>query len=672
MIEQALARIEDLSLKIVIGGTDPADAMAALARIEKLSREAGRAPAAEAARRLAEQTAHAGRSGNSSDVEKILGAGLENLRLVLQDSPPPASNSIAEDPELIRDFVNEAAEHLASIESEVLVLERDPTAADPLHAAFRSFHTIKGLAGFLELNDIREVSHEVETLLDRARNGQLAVTPAVIDVVLESADYLKRAISWVNAGLGGEAGDPPPFAGLLTKVEQVLGAEDAGAGRSEPVESRTIEILPKPVSLVRASSEAVQLERTNERTVLERRDETEKPSGERTAEIATFTVRVDATKLDYMMDMVGELVIAQSLLAHAPELGHPEGGLQRNLQQLGRITGEVQRMAMSLRMTPVQTLYTRMTRLVRDLARKTGKRVRLEISGEETELDKTIIEQLGDPLMHMVRNSLDHGLEPADERVGKGKPPEGVLRLAASHQAGHIVIEVSDDGRGLNTEKILRKAREKGLVPEGSSPSENEIFHLIFEPGFSTADQITEVSGRGVGMDVVRKQIQGLRGRIEIHSTPDRGSTFLLKLPLTLAIIDGLIVQVGAERYIMPISSVREMLRPTPEALFTIENRAEMAMIRGELLPVLRLDRRFRIPGAVQNPCEGLFVVVESEGRCFCLLVDAMLGKQEVVIKNLGETFRHVAGISGGAILGDGRVGLILDVNGLVREPVLA
>ena len=266
---------------------------------------------------------------------------------------------------------------------------------------------------------------------------------------------------------------------------------------------------------------------------------------------------MDAAKLDYMMDMVGELVIAQSLLAHAPELGHSEGALQRNMQQLGRITGEVQRMAMSLRMTPVQSLYTRMTRLVRDLARKNGKRVRLDLSGEETELDKTIIEQLGDPLMHMVRNSLDHGLESPDERIAQGKPAEGVLRLARFASGGaYCHRSVRRRPRPQYGEKILRKAREKGLVPEGNNPSENEIFHLIFEPGFSTADQITDVSGRGVGMDVVRKQIQGLRGRIEIQSAPGRGSTFLLKLPLTLAIIEGLIVQVGGERYIMPISSV--------------------------------------------------------------------------------------------------------------------
>ena len=380
-------------------------------------------------------------------------------------------------------------------------------------------------------------------------------------------------------------------------------------------------------------------------------------------------MRVDAGKLDYMMDMVGELVIAQSLITHNPDIGSLESGpLQRNLQQLGRITAEVQRVAMSMRMTPVSTLFCRMNRLVRDLTRKNGKRVRLDLSGEETELDKTIIEQLADPMMHMVRNSLDHGLEGPEDRVANGKTAEGTLVLAASHQAGHIVIEITDDGRGLNTEKILTKAREKGLVSESHNLSENEIFFLIFEPGFSTAEVITDVSGRGVGMDVVRRQITGLRGRIEIRSTPGKGSTFLLRLPLTLAIIEGLIVGVGPERYIMPINSVREMLRPTPEMIFTMEGRAEMAMVRGELLPIVRLDRRFGIEGARQNPAEALFVVVEAQGRRFCLLVDEMLGKQEVVIKSLGDTFRQVSGISGGAILGDGLVGLILDVNGVFRE----
>jgi two-component system chemotaxis sensor kinase CheA len=552
--------------------------------------------------------------------------------------------SIAQDPELMGDFVNEAGEHLATIEAQVLVLERDPAAHDPLNAAFRGFHTIKGLAGFLDLGDIRAVSHEVETVLDRARNQELLLTPAIIDVVLESADYLKRAIACVQSGLRGQAAEAPPYDGLLERVRAVLeGKQVATVEAVEP--AKATEAVEKPKAAENTKSE-----------------------GE-----TGFSLRVDAGKLDYMMDMVGELVIAQSLIAHNPEIGALESGpLQRNLQQLGRITAEVQRVAMSMRMTPVSTLFGRMNRLVRDLTRKNGKKVRLELTGEETELDKTIVEQLADPLMHMVRNSLDHGLEGPEERAAGGKSPEGTLVLSASHQAGHILIEITDDGRGLDTEKILKKARERGLVPEGQSPSENEVFFLIFEPGFSTAEVVTDVSGRGVGMDVVRRQIQGLRGRIEIRSIRGRGTTFLMRLPLTLAIIDGLIVGVGAERYIMPINSVREMLRPTPEMIFTMEGRAEMAMVRGELLPMVRLDRRFAIEGARQNPAEALFVVVEAQGRRFCLLVDEMLGKQEVVIKSLGDTFRQVSGISGGAILGDGRVGLILDVNGVLREKTSA
>jgi two-component system, chemotaxis family, sensor kinase CheA len=633
MVEDVIRQLDELSVRMVVGGADAPETLQLLAAIEKTAREAGREPAADAAMELKARAKGAAKT-SPEEFERVITNGIENLRRALQPAPAAAAapNAIAQDLELIGDFVNEAGEHLATIESQILVLERDPTAADPLNAVFRGFHTIKGLAGFLDLSDIREVSHEVETLLDRARNQELLLTPSIIDVVLESADYLKRAVSWVHAGLSGKAGDPPGFDELLKRVCAVL--------QGEQVEAAAIEVVEKA-----APSEAE----------------------------AASTLRVDAGKLDYMMDMVGELVIAQSLITHNPDIGSLESGpLQRNLQQLGRITAEVQRVAMSMRMTPVSTLFCRMNRLVRDLTRKNGKRVRLDLSGEETELDKTIIEQLADPMMHMVRNSLDHGLEGPEDRVANGKTAEGTLVLAASHQAGHIVIEITDDGRGLNTEKILTKAREKGLVSESHNLSENEIFFLIFEPGFSTAEVITDVSGRGVGMDVVRRQITGLRGRIEIRSTPGKGSTFLLRLPLTLAIIEGLIVGVGPERYIMPINSVREMLRPTPEMIFTMEGRAEMAMVRGELLPIVRLDRRFGIEGARQNPAEALFVVVEAQGRRFCLLVDEMLGKQEVVIKSLGETFRQVAGISGGAILGDGRVGLILDVNGVFREKVNA
>ncbi|MGA3203695.1 MAG: chemotaxis protein CheA [Bryobacteraceae bacterium] len=645
MLEEAfqtvIGQLDELSVRMVVGGAGAPETFEILAAIEKSARAAGRGPAADAALELKARATGAART-SQEEFERVVTAGIENLRKALEsagqeETAPQARTALADDLDLIGDFINEAGEHLANIESQILMLERDPTAHDPLHAVFRGFHSIKGLAGFLDLGDIRAVAHEVETLLDRARNQQLLLTPAIIDVVLESADYLQRAIAWVRARLDGTAGAAPLFDQLLARVRAVL------EGKAHPVAA-----LPaKPAEPAAAAEKS-------------------KPEAE-----TGFSLRVDAGKLDYMMDMVGELVIAQSLITHDPEIGGLENGpLQRNLQQLGRITAEVQRVAMSMRMTPVTQLFGRMNRLVRDLTRKNGKMVRLELSGEETELDKTIIEQLADPLMHMVRNSLDHGLEGPEERVAAGKPAEGKLVLSAAHQAGNILIEITDDGRGLNTERILKKARERGLVPEGKNLSENEIFFMIFEPGFSTAEMVTEVSGRGVGMDVVRRQITGLRGRIEIQSARGRGTTFLMRLPLTLAIIDGLIVGVGGERYIMPINSVREMLRPAPETIFTVEGRAEMAMVRGELLPIVRLDRRFKVAGARQNPAEALFVVVEAQGKRFCLLVDEMLGKQEVVIKSLGDTFRHVPGISGGAILGDGRVGLILDVSGVLREQV--
>ncbi|HSW51037.1 MAG TPA: chemotaxis protein CheA, partial [Bryobacteraceae bacterium] len=380
------------------------------------------------------------------------------------------------------------------------------------------------------------------------------------------------------------------------------------------------------------------------------------------------SVRVETSKLDYLMDMVGELVIAQSLIRHNPRLAAlQDSRLQGDVSQLARITGEVQRTTMSMRMLPIGQLFQRTARLVRDLSRKAAKQVELETSGEDTELDKSIAEELADPLMHMVRNSIDHGIESTEARAAAGKSPTARIRLAAYHQGGQIVVEISDDGRGLDRHKILAKAVEKGLAAGDAQLSEAEIFHLIFEPGFSTAAQVTDISGRGVGMDVVRRHVQKLRGRIDVQSKPGKGTTFLLKLPLTLAIIEGLVVVVGEYRYIIPIFAVREMFRPTPEALSTVQGREEMAMVRGRLLPVVRLHRRFGVRPRSEDPCEGLLAVAESEGKLFCVLVDDVVGKQEVVIKSLGESLKNIAGVAGGAILGDGRVGLILDMEGLHR-----
>jgi two-component system chemotaxis sensor kinase CheA len=563
-------------------------------------------------------------------------------------APEPAAYSLAQDPELLSDFVLESREHLAAIESRSLALEQDPRNAEAINSIFRAFHTIKGLAGFLELDAVREVSHNVETVLDQARNGKLNVTSHVIDVVLESADYLKICVSAVDSRLHGhEAQAAPDYTRLLERVRNLMTGPQPQGGAD-------LQVCASATEAPHAEAEPPAAPGAGRPQTL---------PGEAKA------VKVDTGKLDYLVDMAGELVIAQSMVRHDPDLATLKSTrLQRNLAQLARITAELQKTSMSMRLVPIGQLFQRVARQVRDLSRKMGKPAELDISGEETEIDRTIVEELADPLMHMVRNSLDHGIEGPDGRAAAGKNPVARIGLRACHQAGHIVIEISDDGRGLDAERIMAKAIEKGLVGNPEHLSENEVFHLIFEPGFSTAAQVTDVSGRGVGMDVVRKQIQKLRGHVEIQSRAGQGATFTLKVPLTLAIIDGLVVGVGSERYIVPLFAVREMFRPAAEAVFTVQNRAEMVMMRGNLLAVVRLYRKFGVTPRSEDPCQGLLIVAEGEGQRFCLMVDELIGKQEAVIKSLGDTFKNIAGIAGGAILGDGRVALILDLAGLIKE----
>jgi two-component system chemotaxis sensor kinase CheA len=320
---------------------------------------------------------------------------------------------------------------------------------------------------------------------------------------------------------------------------------------------------------------------------------------------------------------------------------------------------------MSLRMVQINQTFRKMDRLVRDLANKFEKDVEFVTHGDDTEIDRNMVESLYDPLVHMIRNALDHGLEPPKERLANGKSPKGQVTLKAYHQGGNVVIELADDGRGLDTAKVLNRAVERGLIQPGESLSEAAIHNLVFQPGFSTAEKVTEISGRGVGMDVVKKSIEALRGKVDFASTPGHGSTLTIRLPLTLAIIDGMIVRVGDNRYILPTISINQSFRPKPEEYFTVKNQGEMIKVRDSLLPLVRLDRLVNVAGAVSDPSDALVVVVENEGQRRCLLVDEVLGKQEVVIKSLGERLKYVRTLAGGTILGDGRVGLILDVNGL-------
>ncbi len=564
----------------------------------------------------------------------------------------PRANSLAQDPELVGDFILESREHLVSIEKNLLTLERNPGEKEAVHSVFRGFHTIKGLAGFLEFAPIRGVAHEVETLLDLARNGKLTITGSVVDTVLESVDYLKGAIARVESAQQGTALDTlVENQPLLDRIHHLIALYiDIDAA---PVLTPALTDLSLSVTNPVVKVEAAQPKKAGA-------DENKKEQTEAAA------IRVQTAKLDYLMDMVGEMVITQSLIRHNPAVASLQSPkLLADLSQLARITGEVQRTTMAMRMMTVGTVFQRTSRLVRDLARKAGKQVTLQISGEETEVDKTIAEELTDPLLHMVRNACDHGIETPDQRIAAGKPATAQIRLAAYHQGGQIVIEIADDGRGLDREKILDKAVQEGLIDAGAHLSEQEIFNLIFEPGFSTASQITDLSGRGVGMDVVRRNIQKLRGRIDIQSKLGQGTTFFLKLPLTLAIIEGLVVGVGTHRYIVPIFAVRELIQPKPGTLSTVQGRNEMVLVRDRVLPVLRLAKRFGVQSKSDDPTQSLLIVTECQKQQFCLLVDEVLGKQEVVIKSLGETLKNISGIAGGAILGDGRVGLILDLEGV-------
>ncbi len=608
--------------------------------------------------------------------------GLDRLRQILSDSAKgsdvvvarvatPAqvtSTALNQDPELVGDFILEAREHLQTVESGLLVLEKEPTNPDTLNAVFRSFHTIKGLAGFLEFAHIQAVSHEVETILDLARTGQLVLSPNLVDLTLESADFVGKEILRIESQLHGQ--DPgeeqDPWL-LLERVRKVIAGDHSAQAPAEQARIEVQTAVPK-IEVPAAHQPEIASKATEEPASLAIAGGQDAKS-KKAVTTDTHAIRVDTAKLDYLLDMVGEMVIAESMVRLDPDLsGTKNTRLQRNLNQLRRVTEEVQKVAMATRLIPVGTLFQRVNRLVRDTSRKAGKMAEVELVGEDTQLDKTIIEELTDPIMHMVRNSIDHGIEAPADRLKAGKPQSGRVQLKAYRQADHIQIEIVDDGRGLNKDKILAKARERGLVGDTVHLTDSEIFQLIFEPGFSTAEKVTDISGRGVGMDVVKKQIQKLRGKIEIQSTQGLGTTFYLKLPLTLAIVDGLVVGVGRERYILPIYSVHEMFRPTESQVSTVQGRGEMVMVRNQLLPLIRLHRSLGVRPKNEDVLQTLLIVAETEGRRFVLMVDEFIGKQEVVIKSLGASIKNTPGIAGGAILGDGRVGLILDLEAIYVE----
>ncbi|MFI5232196.1 MAG: chemotaxis protein CheA [Gemmatimonadales bacterium] len=550
---------------------------------------------------------------------------------------------------LLGDFVVESRDCLEGAEAALLALENDPANAEAINTVFRAFHTIKGTSAFLGLVRITTFAHSAESLLSAVREGKIPFTPACADLALRSADMLKSLLGAIEgAAPGGRMPVPANHDALL-----------AALGRLDAIEANADMGAPASASAARSDEPAA-----------EPITEAATGPGERVskdARGAEASVRIRTDRLDRLIDMVGELVIAQAMISQdetVVKTGRQE--LSRKVVHAGKIVRELQDLSMSMRMVPMRATFQKMVRLARDAAHRSGKQVELALEGEDTEIDRNMVDVIADPLVHMVRNAVDHGVEAPAARAAAGKPPVGRLRLAAYHAGGNVVVELEDDGKGLDRERIVRKAIEKGLIESEKGMSDADIFKLIFEPGFSTNEVVTDLSGRGVGMDVVRRNIESIQGRIEIASEAGRGSKFTFRLPLTLAITDGMAVRVGGERYIIPIIHIQICFRPSATDLSTIHGRGEMVALRDQLMPMVRLHRFFDVRGAQPEPTEALLVVLFAGDKRCALLVDELLGQQQVVAKPLGAGMKGRRGIAGGAILGDGRVGLILDVPDLM------
>jgi two-component system chemotaxis sensor kinase CheA len=592
------------------------------------------------------------------------------------------------DLDLLRDFLVESRECLGGSEAALLALEARPDDVEAVNTVFRAFHTVKGTSAFLGLDRVTAFAHEAESLLARVREGALAYTRGCADLALRATDMLKALLGAVEAtlraeGPGGRLVLPEGYGPL---VEAIVGfdGEGSGAGDQGPGGSVTPAAAPAaraadadPVSAAPDPRSLVPDPQLVDRRQGDRRQGDRRQGGAAAAAAAADAeqfVRVRTDRLDRLIDMVGELVIAQTMIAgdsamgaRADDRAAADGqALAKKIAHAGKIVRELQELAMGMRMVPLRATFQKLTRLVRDVSAKLGKEVEFVAEGEDTEIDRTMADVIGDPLVHMLRNALDHGLEPGDAREAAGKPRRGRVRLSAQHAGGAVVVSLSDDGRGLDRERIARKAAEKGLIESDRGMSDAEVYALIFAPGFSTAEQLTDVSGRGVGMDVVKRNIEKVRGRVEIESRLGEGTTFTVRLPLTLAVADGMLVRVGAERYVVPTTNIHMSFRPEPGMLHTVGGRGEVVTLRGEVMPVVRLHALFNIGGAERDPSRAILMLVGDGRRKTALLVDELLGQHQVVVKALGDGVGRVAGVAGGAILGDGRVGLIVDVAEIV------
>ncbi len=589
--------------------------------------------------------------------------------------------------EIRNDFLVEAQEMIEGLDQQFVKLEADPNDAGLVNEIFRSMHSMKGSAGFLGFNYLVEVAHRAESVLNKVRQGEMQVSRDIITVILEAVDVVKSLVADIKETgtdqhvetqaisdkldlvLSIPSSGPPavapaqPPAAAAPQSAPVQAAPVAASAPPSPSPAPPTPSVPKPAPASAKTSAGAQGEGAEGRA----------SKGAKGTE-EDQTIRVETRRLDTVMNLVGELVLCRnrmmkigSGLERAHE-GDPLGReLGETLAQLSLVSSDLQLAVMKTRMVPIKKVMARFPRMVRDLAQKLGKQVRLDIQGEDTELDKSVADEIGDPLVHLVRNSIDHGIEPPVVRMSTNKPPDGTVRISASQEGNSIVIRISDDGAGLNIERIKHKAMSKGLVSEGelASMDERGIMNLIFLPGFSTAEQVTDVSGRGVGMDVVRTNIRRLNGTVEVSSEQGKGSMITIKLPLTIAIIQALVVGVEQQLFAIPLASVIEAVKISRRDIKTVDGRPVMNL-RDRVLPLLRLCDEFTIPTSADKRDEGYVVVVASGERRLGLVVDRLQAQEEIVIKSMGDFLGEIKGVAGATITGEGKVILILDINEFV------
>jgi two-component system, chemotaxis family, sensor kinase CheA len=573
-------------------------------------------------------------------------------------------------PEMVERFTQEADELLQNAEQGLLKWTETKPETEVIASLFRDIHSFKGNCGFFGYVDPEQLGHRMESVLDLVKTGKELSNGNHAETLLSCLDSLRAAVADISDGGSGKIVNLAP---LQQKLDQLMGdnaitpvTQQVPVPAKHPPTKATpaapAATPPLPTNLAPGTKPALAAQ-------------TQQPvvgagttGGGAKVAAKRQDLRVDLDKLDQLINLIGEMVIAENMLIHNPDIAGLElENFHKAGQQMSKLVRELQEIAMTIRMIPVSGLFRRMIRLVHDLSNKAGKKVELILTGEETEVDKTVIETITDPLVHLIRNSLDHGLEPPDERLQAGKSEKGVVHLTASHEEGEVWITIEDDGRGLNREKILSKAISKGLIEgDGSDLSDKAIYNLIFQAGFSTAEKITDVSGRGVGMDVVKQNIEKIKGKIEVTSKPGQGSRMLLRIPLTLGIIDGMMVSVGDAKCIVPTLAIREAFRPTDDTITITPDGLELARVRESFYPVIRLHEVLKKEPRSHELSEGILILLEYQDKGICLFVDEILGQQQTVIKGLSDYIGNVRWVSGCTILGDGQVCLILDVGHLV------